>query len=180
MMKNTHLLIYAFSISLSLPVAAMANQLTTNPTCKVATTKQVDALFNRWNTALQTVDPKKVVALYAENAVLLPTLSNTPRTNHQEIENYFIDFVKKHPHGKIDSRVIRSGCNWAVDTGLYTFSFSDKDGKVQHKASARFTFAYEYINGNWLIVSHHSSLLPNAADPKENKEEMSELELGHK
>lgn len=142
--------------------------------CKTATTSQVEALFNNWNAALQTRDPKKIAELYVNKAVLLPTLSNTPRTNHQELEDYFAYFVKNSPVGKLNSHVIRSGCNWATDTGLYTFTFDGKNGK--ETVNARFSYAYEYIDNKWLIVSHHSSLLPNATDYEENKKEMSFLE----
>ena len=32
-------------------------------------------LFDQWNTALSTLNPDTVTALYADNAVLLPTVS---------------------------------------------------------------------------------------------------------
>ncbi|MES9966170.1 MAG: DUF4440 domain-containing protein, partial [Sedimenticola sp.] len=37
---------------------------------------QISALFDQWNSALQTGDPKKVAALYESNGILLPTVSN--------------------------------------------------------------------------------------------------------
>ena len=40
---------------------------------------EIAALFDLWNQALQTGDARKVVALYAERSILLPTLSNKPR-----------------------------------------------------------------------------------------------------
>lgn len=36
-------------------------------------------LFSNWNDAIQTGDPDKVTAMYADNAVLLPTVSNQVR-----------------------------------------------------------------------------------------------------
>ena len=36
------------------------------------------ALFDRWNESLRTLDADKVVANYAPDGVLLPTVSNTP------------------------------------------------------------------------------------------------------
>jgi hypothetical protein len=41
--------------------------------------REISALFDRWNRSLQTGDPHKVVANYAERSVLLPTVSNKPR-----------------------------------------------------------------------------------------------------
>lgn len=171
-MKRTALIMSAFLAAVTTPLTTLAAETA----CKPPSTSQVEKLFNNWNEALQTRDPKKIVALYADDAVLLPTLSNTPRTNHKELENYFIDFVKKHPSGKIDSRVIRSGCDWATDTGLYTFTLYSDYPKGEQQVTARFSYTYEDINGKWLIISHHSSLLPNAKDPAEDKREMSELE----
>jgi uncharacterized protein (TIGR02246 family) len=45
----------------------------------------VIALFDTWNDALATLDPDTVTTLYAEDAVLLPTVSNQVRHNHTEI-----------------------------------------------------------------------------------------------
>ena len=85
----------------------------------------------------------------------MPTLSNIPRTNHTEIKDYFNNFLKKELSGVIDRSIIKIGCNIAQDLGTYTFTFND--GK---KVSARYTYDYEYKNGNWLIAHHHSSAMP--------------------
>ena len=37
---------------------------------------EVVGLFDTWNAALATLDPDSVTALYADDAVLLPTVSN--------------------------------------------------------------------------------------------------------
>jgi uncharacterized protein (TIGR02246 family) len=123
--------------------------------CAPVTKPQVEQLFDRWNASLATLDPEKVVENYAPDAVLLPTLSNKPRLTQEERKKYFVDFLKKHPQGKIDSRTIKLGCNEALDTGIYTFTL--KDGA---KVPARYTFTYEFKDGKWLISSHHSSAMP--------------------
>ncbi len=43
--------------------------------------KEIASLFDRWNNSLKTGDPDKVIANYAKNSMLLPTLSNKPRLN---------------------------------------------------------------------------------------------------
>jgi hypothetical protein len=62
-----------------------SNQPSTTSTrtevCKATSEQEIAALFDRWNQSLQTGDPHKVVANYAEKSVLLPTVSNTPRLN---------------------------------------------------------------------------------------------------
>jgi uncharacterized protein (TIGR02246 family) len=123
--------------------------------CAQTDAAQVSALFDRWNSSLRTLDPDKVVANYAPDGVLLPTVSNKPRTNPAEIREYFVKFLKSKPQGKIDQRIIKIGCNVAQDVGTYTFRF--KDGGTVH---ARYTYVYEWVNGQWLIAHHHSSAMP--------------------
>ena len=52
--------------------------------CKAVSETEIAALFDRWNQSLQTGDPHKVVANYAERSILLPTLSNKPRLTPAE------------------------------------------------------------------------------------------------
>jgi uncharacterized protein (TIGR02246 family) len=132
-----------------------------NAACKATDEQQVAALFDRWNDSLRTLDPDKVVANYATDGVLLPTVSNKPRTNPAEIRDYFVKFLKSEPQGKIDSRIIKIGCNVAQDVGTYTFKF--KDGKTVH---ARYTYVYEWQNDSWLIAHHHSSAMPETVAAK--------------
>src|SRR5215468_2180805 len=75
-------------------------------TCVQATPAQIAALFDRWNESLATHDPDKVAANYAPDAVLLPTLSNRPRTDSAAIKDYFLHFVERNPRGVIDTRTI--------------------------------------------------------------------------
>ena len=124
--------------------------------CKPTSEAEIAALFDRWNQALKTDDIRKIVALYAEKSILLPTLSNKPRLTPAEKEEYFIHFLRKRPFARIDFREIEIGCNMAVDSGLYTFTFA----KTGETASGRYSFTYRWDGSQWLIVSHHSSLMP--------------------
>ena len=116
---------------------------------------EITALFDEWNSALQTGDPKKVSALYESNGILLPTVSNKVRHNHEEIEDYFVHFLAKGPVGKIDEANVRTFGDIAINSGVYTFTF--KDGAV---VPARFTFVYRWDGERWKIVEHHSSQMP--------------------
>jgi uncharacterized protein (TIGR02246 family) len=126
-------------------------------TCHPASQQQIIGLFDRWNAALQTGNPKKVVANYAANSILLPTVSDKPRLTPAEKEDYFVHFMEKKPVGKIDMRQIIVHCNSAIDSGLYTFTFEDGS-----EVKARYTFTYDWDAGRkqWLITSHHSSAMP--------------------
>lgn len=119
------------------------------------TNSDIPALFDQWNAALQTKDPKQVVALYETNAILLPTLSNQVRHNHAEIEDYFVSFTAKGPVGSINESNVRIFGQLAINSGIYTFAFEDGSS-----AQARFTFVYRWNGQRWMIVEHHSSQMP--------------------
>jgi uncharacterized protein (TIGR02246 family) len=142
-----------------IPVVALASLLaagTANAqTCQTIDEKEVASLFDRWNASLKTLDPAKVTANYAPDGVLLPTVTNEPRSTPADIQDYFVKFLKNQPQGVIDKRFIKIGCNVVQDVGTYTFTF--KDGAKVH---ARYTYVYEYTNGQWLIANHHSSAMP--------------------
>lgn len=127
--------------------------------CAPATLRLAEELFERWNDALKSGDPDQVTACYAEDAVLLPTVSNVPRTNHAEIRDYFVHFLEKKPRGTINQRNVKFGCNKMTDAGIYTFRVIDGDRELQ--VPARYTFVYENRDGKWLIVHHHSSKMPD-------------------
>ena len=124
--------------------------------CKDSDEREIAALFDRWNRSLQTGDPHKVVANYAERSILLPTVSNKPRLTAAEKEDYFHHFLENKPVGRIDSRSVEIGCNSAVDAGLYTFTFGTTGAQVK----ARYTYTYKWDGSQWLITSHHSSAMP--------------------
>lgn len=117
--------------------------------------ENITSLFDEWNCAIQTGNPKKVAALYEDTAILLPTVSNKVRHNHEEIENYFVHFLAKGPQGKIDEANIRIFSETAINSGVYTFTF--KDGSV---VQARYSFVYRWNGQRWMIVEHHSSQMP--------------------
>jgi len=150
---NKKLMWAPFAAILSvLPLQVMAG---VSQSCVLPDEAEVAALFERWNDSLATGEPSKVTANYLNNAVLLPTVSNDMRTNHEEIEAYFVDFLPKKPQGVIDQRVISRSCNTASDVGIYTFTFEGGE-----QVQARYSYLYDYVDGQWLIRHHHSSAMP--------------------
>ena len=120
---------------------------------------QVLALFERWNAALATGNPDEVTSLYAEDAILLPTVSNRVRHNHAEIRDYFVSFLAKQPQGVIDEANVRFlADNLVINSGVYTFTFGNGD-----RVSARFTYLYRRLEGDWRIIEHHSSAMPEVS-----------------
>lgn len=125
-----------------------------------ASDREIAGLFDRWNKALQTGDSETVTRLYAKDAILQPTVSNKVRTSHDEIKDYFDHFLKLKPVGVINFREIRRmNENKAVDTGVYTFTLTAADGS-KSQVQARYTFLYMKVKGEWLILNHHSSAMP--------------------
>lgn len=117
---------------------------------------EIEGLFSEWNKALLSGDPDQVVRLYATNAILLPTLSNKPRTNHAEIRDYFAKtFMPRGPSGTIVKAYARVFADIATCSGIFAFTFSDESA-----AQARKSFVYRWNGEEWLILEHHSSLMP--------------------
>ncbi|MFE9020521.1 SgcJ/EcaC family oxidoreductase [Streptomyces sp. NPDC007808] len=129
---------------------------------KPVTEAQVLGLFDEWNAALQTGDPQKVAARYAKDAVLLPTVSDDVRSDRAEIVDYFEHFLRNKPVGtKIESHVDVLDRNTVIDAGTYEFALTDPRTGRESTVEARYTYVYEkQANGQWLIVNHHSSKMP--------------------
>lgn len=137
-----------------------ASSTETSGTAQATTTDtQVRELFTDWNEALATLDPEQVADRYAPDAVLLPTVSNQVRTDRAGIVDYFEHFLENKPQGTIlSSQVKLLNPNAAIDTGTYRFSLNGGASTVD----ARYTFVYERVGGEWLIVNHHSSAMPES------------------
>jgi len=117
--------------------------------------KEIASLFEQWNKALQTRVPTNVTALYEHDAILLPTISNTVCQTHEKIEEYFNIFLSLEPIGKIDESTVRIFDSIAMNSGTCTFTFKSGD-----PIQARFTFIYRWNGERWMIMTHHSSRMP--------------------
>jgi uncharacterized protein (TIGR02246 family) len=134
------------------------HQYSEKPTCR-----QIAVLFDRWNAALATGDAHRVADLYAPNGVLLPTRSARIHIGRTAIANYFEHFLESKPVARIQERFIDVlGPTSAIDTGLYRFTLTNEDGS-KTKVDARYTFLYELRAGRWLIINHHSSVIPTGS-----------------
>ena len=116
---------------------------------------EILSLFDEWNAALQAGDPGRVAALYAADAILLPTISNKVRHDLAEIRDYFVQLVGMVSRAVIDEANVRVFGDLAINSGLYTFTFVDGS-----TVPARFTFVYRRSGSGWQIIEHHSSRMP--------------------
>ena len=125
--------------------AVVVTAITTPPS-----KKEIAALFG---------GPHDMTLLYAEDGVLLPTMSNEVRTNRAEMATYFEEFQALHPRGVVNEQHIEVlDNNTAVNSGVYTFDLI-REGQPTFVV-ARYNFLYEKVGGKWLIKSHHSSAMP--------------------
>jgi len=136
-------------------------------TAEPITDTEVRSLFDLWNNALATKDPEQVARRYSKAGVLLPTVSDVPRTDHPGIVDYFTNFLKLEPQGEIESGNIIVGTNWCQDAGIYEFTL----GATGDKVKGRYTFVYVFEDGEWKISQHHSSVMPEGTKPQPITEE---------
>lgn len=120
---------------------------------------EIASQFDRWNDALESGDHTRVAALYAPDAVLVPTMSNILRRTAPAITEYFRNFKKRAPRGRIHESYIRDLGDIAIHSGVYVFTLTNEAGTAD--VPARFTFIYQRVNDGWQIIEHHSSYMPD-------------------
>jgi uncharacterized protein (TIGR02246 family) len=105
-------------------------------------------------------DPNKIANLYAKDGVLWGTLSASIRSDPAGIQGYFQDACAKLPRLMVEFKdhLVRVYGDTAIDSGTYVFSF-EKDG-AKTELPARYTFVLVKDGGQWQIVDHHSSAMP--------------------
>ena len=105
------------------------------------TEPEVKNLFSLWNDALATLDPDAGTARtarYSKNALLLPTVSDTPCDSAALIKDYFVGFLKKEPQGKILESNVQIGNSWCQDAGIHEFTI----GATGDVVKARYSYVY--------------------------------------
>ncbi len=119
-----------------------------------------------WATAYAAMDGEKSAAVYAPDARLWGTASRAQTVGRDAIRDYF-----NAGRQNLKSRVVTIGDhatrifgNAAVASGHYSFENTRADGSSTTRA-ARFSMAIVNQNGRWVIVDHHSSVLPEAPAP---------------
>jgi uncharacterized protein (TIGR02246 family) len=149
----------AAGATLSLAAPAQAQRMT-SARCAPVSAAAVEAQFARFNKAWATLNPDTVTRLFSKDAVLLATVSNTPRTDHAGIRDYFVSFLKNRPVGSIDTSNVRLGCNMASRTGTWTVQLTNPETGAVTPVKARYSFIYRYEKGDWKIQHLHSSMMP--------------------
>jgi uncharacterized protein (TIGR02246 family) len=115
-----------------------------------------------WVDAFNSRDPRRIVALYAPDAVFWGTTAQTIATTPETVWAYFKD-AGQRPDTRvvIDEQHPRIYGAVGIVSGAYTFS-DVRDGVATNVRKARFTFVFHRDGDRWLIVDHHSSRVPPA------------------
>jgi uncharacterized protein (TIGR02246 family) len=122
---------------------------------------EVHARFQQWIATFNFHEADRLSQLYDQDARLLSTGGNEkPLDGRETIRVYFIPFMKRGDTVAFDhDDAVRVSSNIGIETGYYHFNI-DPNGKPDVWV-ARYTFVFEKKDGNWMILHHHSSRVPN-------------------
>ena len=118
---------------------------------------QVAAATAEWIATFNTRDAARISALYAPDAILWGTVSQTIRTTPREIFEYFTESATRRPKLRmaLGEYHVQLYGELAMNSGYYT-SRNPVDGN-EVVIPMRFTFIYQKQDDRWMIVNHHSS-----------------------
>lgn len=152
-------------------LAAILLAVSTTGLCQTAwagSEEEVHSRFLQWIATFNSHDADHLSQLYDQDARLLSTGgSEKPLDGRETIRVYFIPFMKRGDSVVFDhDDAVKIVGNIGIETGYYHFNIYP-DGKPDVWVS-RYTFVLEKKDGNWMIVHHHSSRVPNltAAPPR--------------
>lgn len=117
----------------------------------------------RWAEVISSGRLEDLLALYAADAILVPTMEDEVGGHADERRAYFEGFLSNPGlRCRIDSlrKRISHKLGTVVVGGHYTFTFLR--GGQERIVPARYLFTFEEIDGDWLITGHHSSMMPSS------------------
>jgi hypothetical protein len=119
---------------------------------KLDVVKKWETLFNQ--------NSMDIVKTYSNDGVLIGTFAIKIKKGRGTIQPYFTGlFQKKKLSVKFENDVFTNELEDAyIVSGFYSFFF-EEEGKMK-QIRARYSYVCESINGEMLIVNHHSSEVP--------------------
>ena len=126
----------------------------------LAEEQEIQQATAAWVEAYNARDAARIAGLYANDATFWGTRSDTLRITPQQVAAYFEESVANPTlRVKIDQQSIRVYGDVAFNAGTYTVT--DRKSGEEVATAGRFSFVFNKRNGQWLIVHHHSSRMPN-------------------
>ncbi|WP_447528386.1 MULTISPECIES: nuclear transport factor 2 family protein [unclassified Vreelandella] len=118
-------------------------------------------VLNEWMQAINDADVEALLALYDDNAVLIPTFSNRIANNSEKHRDYFERLgarpglsITLHEKTLIIQEMSETLCSL---TGLYNWRF-EVEGELLN-FEARFSYVVD-LSKEAPILHHHSSQIP--------------------
>lgn len=113
-----------------------------------------------WVAAFNGCDLAAVASLYDQDAVLWGTVSASVIATPAGIRQYFERVCSARMPAKValGEQNLRTYGDTAVNAGTYTFT-AFPEGQAR-AFPARYSFTYRKKDGQWLIIEHHSSMMP--------------------
>jgi uncharacterized protein (TIGR02246 family) len=125
----------------------------------------VRAATEAWISNFNASDLPGMAALYDAQAHLWGTTSPVLIVSPDGIAGYFqtVFALQPAPGMALNEVRVRLYGDTAISTGGYTLALG---AAAQRRAiPARFSFVYRRTAGRWLIVDHHSSVMPEPLNP---------------
>lgn len=125
---------------------------------------QVRKALLRWAEVVSSGHLEYLLALYASDAILVPTMVDDVGGHADERRAYFKSFLT-NPNLRCRIDTLRKRISHKLGTvvvgGHYTFTFGPDNAR--QVLPARYLFTFEEIDGAWLITGHHSSRMPSSS-----------------
>ena len=118
-------------------------------------------IVERWMELVHERELGKILALYDQNAILIPTFSDSIQNTPEKIGEYFKKLLcRKNLKLTLHPKTIRTqqlNALLFVVSGIYQWKFNVEDELITYEA--RFTFVID-ITKTSPIIHHHSSQIP--------------------
>lgn len=115
--------------------------------------------LENWKDAYNSRDPRRLQQLYAPGALITDDEYTAVPLSGEALPVFF-DQMAQRPTARM--RWMVGNLQLFGDTAVRSgeFEFSEKVGGQLKERPARYSFAYQRIEGRWLIVLQHSTLRP--------------------
>jgi len=120
-------------------------------------------VLKEWMDGVNTANIEKLVNLYDEEAIMIPTFSNRILNNQEKIRDYFEKVgAKKDLSITLHDKTVHTqelGDQLFCISGIYKWCFSIDEEPLTFEA--RFSYVFD-LKRSRPIINHHSSQIPRS------------------